>query len=139
MELWKLSERRQADRSKMATLIEALVVECGASCTREAGGTYPGPNVIHVDVKGARGLEVTVALDGKSCQPDVHVLSWHMDLQSSARLDNATFGGSVNRYHQRKATYVAYGFTDLHQQLKRALLLAKDGTAFLPEPEALAA
>jgi hypothetical protein len=130
-----LSESRAADRQKMAAALEQLVAECGASYQRSAGGTYPGPKAIKLAIEGAEGLAVTVTLDGASCQPNVYVLSWHMALGAVRKLNEATFGGSVNPHHKQKATYVAYGFDELLRQLQRGLMLAKDGSAFLPELE----
>jgi hypothetical protein len=127
------SERRAADRKKMATAIEQLVVECGSTFTREEGGAYPGPHVININITSPGGLELTVDFDGKSPQPNVHVLSWHMGFKANKRLNNATFCGDVNQAHFRKATYVARGFDDLCVQLRAGLLMCKDGTAYLPD------
>lgn len=128
----ELSERRAPDRAKMASAIEALVLECGATCERGKHGDIRGANVIKIYIKAAEGLELMVDFDGKSPQPNIHVLSWYMDSNSTKRLNNSTFGGNVNPYHFQKATYVAYGFADLCKQLRAGLLMAKDGTAFLP-------
>lgn len=126
----ELSERRAPDRKKMASAIEALVLECGAKFVR--GSDIPSANVIKIYIKAAEGLELMVDFDGKSPQPNIHVLSWYMDSKSAKRLNNSTFGGNVNPYHFQKATYIAYGFADLCKQLRAGLLMAKDGTAFLP-------
>lgn len=133
METKELSERRSADRKKMAAAVAALVIECGATADQEENGSYPGPQAIQLRVKAAQGLQVTVEFDGKSCQPNVYVLSWHMGYKATARLNNSTFGGNVNPYHKQKATYVAHGFKDLCGQLKDGLLMAADGTAFLTD------
>lgn len=125
------SERRAADRKKMAARLEQLITECGATFERREGGEFPGPRAIYLDVTAAQGLQVTVELDGDSCQPDVHVLSWNMKIGATAELNDATFGGSVNPYHRHKATYVGHGFEDLCVQLKRGLNLAASGEAFL--------
>lgn len=129
-----LSERRAGDRNKMAAAIEQLVVECGASFIRATGEDDPGPNEININVTAPGGLRLLVDFDGKSAQPDVHVLSWNMSFDSTKRLNNATFGGDVNSIHFRKATYVARGFEDLCTQLRAGLLMAKDGSAYLPDP-----
>jgi hypothetical protein len=128
-----LTERRAADRKTMADAVEKLILACGATCTRLEGGGYPGPRAIQLDLVAPGGLELSVDFDGDSCQPDVYVLSWHMGLHATLRLNNATFGGDVNACHQRKATYIARGFDDLCTQLKAGLLMAQDGTAYLPE------
>lgn len=126
----ELSERRAPDRKKMATAIEALVLECGATFER---CDVAGANTVKIYITAAEGLQLMVDFDGKSPQPNIHVLSWHMKSNSAKRLNNSTFGGNVNPYHRQKATYVAYGFEDLCTQLRAGLLMAKDGTAYLPE------
>lgn len=130
-----LSETRAGDRKKMATEIEKLVVECGSTFTRAAGEDDPGTQVIKLNVTAPGGLELLVDFDGKSWQPNVHVLSWYMDHNSTKRLNNATFGGKVNPHHFHKATYVAWGFDDLCRQLRAGLLMAKDGTAYMPDAQ----
>jgi hypothetical protein len=123
----------------MATALETLITSCGATFERREGGTFPGPRCIRLYVTAAQGLCVGIHLDGNSSQPDVFVLSWHMASGATAELNDATFGGSVNKFHRRKATYVACGFEDLRRQLEVGLRLAADGRAFLPKPELIAA
>lgn len=127
-----LSETRAADRKKMAAAIEQLVLECGSTFTRSEGGSYPGPHCVNINVSAPEGLNVRVSFDGKSWQPNVYVLSWNMGLDATRLLNSDTFGGSVNQHHFCKATYVAHGFDDLCRQLRSGLLMAKDGSAYLP-------
>jgi len=126
-----LSERRTPDRVKMAAAVEELISDHGCTFTRSEGGTYPGPKCVQLRLTAPGGLELTVAFNGGSWQPNVYVLSWHMSTHSPKLLNEATFGGSVNPHHKRKATYVAHGFDDLYQQLKKGLTMAQDGTAYL--------
>jgi hypothetical protein len=128
-----LSETRAPDRQKMALSLEQLVAECGATYQRSEGGSYPGPNAIKLAIEGAGGLQLSVTFDGKSCQPNIYVMSWHMASGSDLKLNDATFGGNVNPHHKQKATYVARGFEDLCHQLRCGLLMAKDGSAYLPQ------
>lgn len=128
-----LSERRAPDRQKMALSLEQLIAECGATFERRDGGSYPGPKAIEIYIKGAEGLSVSVTFDGETCRPDVYVLAWHMALYADKKLNDATFGGNVNPHHKQKATYIAHGFEDLCQQLRKGLMMAKDGSAYLPE------
>lgn len=130
-----LSERRAGDRKKMALALQELITRCGATFVRDEGTDTVGAQAIRLRVTAPGGLLLRVDLDGKSIQPDIHVLSWHMAFESINRLNDATFGGNVNPYHQLKATYVAYGFEDLCKQLEFGLLHARDGTAYLPAPE----
>lgn len=133
MTLATLTERRAPDRKQMAAAVEQLITECGAAYTRLEGGGYPGPRAIQLDLVAPGGVELSVDFDGDSPQPDVYVLSWHMGFDSTRRLNNATFGGDVNPHHKCKATYIARGFEDLCAQLKKGLLMARDGRAYLPE------
>jgi hypothetical protein len=126
-----LTERRAADRTEMANGIAALVTECGATYDRLEGGAYPGPRAIQLYVQAARGLRVRVEFDGDSAQPDTHVLSWHMAVDADGELNDATFGGDVNRFHRQKATYIAFGFEELCNRLRFGLELAASGKAFL--------
>lgn len=126
-----LSEKRSDDRRQMAAILEQVITASGATYLRKEGGDYPGPQAIHLKVSTPRGLCVTVEVDGKSIQPDIHVLSWHMPGYPFDELNEATFGGNVNKSHLQKATYVAYGFTDLCEQLEKGLLLAVSGEAFV--------
>jgi hypothetical protein len=126
-----LSVTRRADRVAMAGQMELLLARCGAAFERRAGGVYPGPTCIRFNIEAARGLCVGVSFDGASCQPNTYVLSWYMKSGSTDELNEATFGGSVNRFHRQKATYVAQGFADLCRQLEHGLALATEGTAFM--------
>jgi hypothetical protein len=141
MKTTTLSNRRLADRIKMAKILEELIVRCGATSTREdfEGAVKPHPIWLKVEAPG--GLIVTVELDGTMPEPDMHLLAWNIAYGSKAKLNNSTFGGDVNPCHFQKATYIAYGFEELCEQLEKGLLMAKDGSAYLPEvaPEAVAA
>ncbi|KWT98133.1 MULTISPECIES: hypothetical protein [unclassified Variovorax] len=125
-----LTVLRKGDRELMAKGVEKLVRDCGATSTRREGGEYPGPRGIHVEIDTPRGLQVTVYFNGYSSQPDVYVLSWHMDLESDDTLSPAIFGGNVNPHHFRKATYVAHGYDDLCEKLRKGLDMAISGVAF---------
>jgi hypothetical protein len=122
----QLSERRAADRAEMARLTQTLITDLGATFERTSES-----RAISLYVRAARGLCVRVKFDGDSSQPDTHVLSWHMDVDSTSELSNATFGGNVNPHHRQKATYIAQGFDELCKRLTSGLELAKSGAAFL--------
>ena len=126
-----LTERRKADRAEMASRLEDLIIHCGAKVTREE----MGPREIWLNVEAPRGLRLTLDLDGDSVQPDVHVLSWHMALDSDACLSDR-FYGSLNNYHFRKATTIAHGFDELCNAIETCLCDAADGTAFDADREA---
>lgn len=129
-----LTERKKADRLKMATDLEKLISKCGATFTREdgkPGSFWPGPREILFKISAAQGLELHLDLDGDSPQPDVHVLSWCVHHSSDAKLSDK-FGkfGPLNNYHYRKATYIAEGFDALCLALEYGLESARDGSAF---------
>lgn len=126
-----LTEKKKADRLKMAAAIEALAVECGAVfCEREE---MPD-DCIRVEIQAARALRIAVEFDRHNPQPDVYVLSWNFGAFGFDRLNEATFG-NVNAAHKHKATHVARGFDDLCERLREGLEMAKDGSAFLETPE----
>lgn len=125
-----LSEKRAADRAKMAKAVEALALELGCKVERREGREVLAPRGVRLNITAPGGLCVGVEFDGDSPQPDVHVLSWHMELHSEAKLEPSTFGGDVNRHHFQKATYVARGFDDLMFKLDVGLSMCKDGTAY---------
>lgn len=128
-----LTERRKADRLKMADEIESIVRECGATCVRSDPAPL-SPRGIWLEIEGAGGLCVTVDLDGESVQPDIHVVAWHVSGDSDSCL--AASFGDVNPHHFRKATHVAYGFEALRQEVRRGLMAARDGSAFDAERQA---
>lgn len=130
-----LTERRKADRAKMAEAVRALAVEMGCAATvvdRPYGDM--SPQEIVVNIRTDRGLCLGVDFDGQSTQPDVHVLSWHMATDVDTRLSDAF--GSVNPHHFRKSTDVARGLDQLLDVLRRKLALCRDGSAYSAEREA---
>ena len=121
------TEKRKADRLAMAAELETLIVASGAQYEREDNCSYY-PQAIRLHITANKGLQLTVDLDGKSCQPDVHVLSWH-GLRGDDKLNSHTFG-SVNTFHWGKATDVAYGFDALCSTLEDRLAKVQSSAAF---------
>jgi hypothetical protein len=119
-----LTEKRAADRKRMADQLQQLVLRLGGTVER----SQLTPRCEMLDITGAQGLHVYIDLDGESCQPDVHVIPWHITSPSEAKL--APSFGDVNPHHFRKATHVVYGFAALHAEIERGLSAAKDGSAF---------
>lgn len=117
------SERRKADREAMAA--QMIVLATSHGCTVERTDSPP---CIMLRIEAPGGLCVSIDVDGKSCQPDVHVIPWHMHYESDAKL--ARSFGDVNPHHQRKATHVRLGFDALHAELERGFKAAADGTAY---------
>ncbi|MDW9531928.1 hypothetical protein RWE87_13560 [Sinorhizobium meliloti] len=134
MDIARLSETRKADRAKIAELISALCSEyqIDNSWTREGfDEAYPKAHV--VVVMAPRGLRVRIELDGESCQPNVHVLPWHMATDVDTCLADAF--GDINKYHFRKLTAVAYGTDGLLRHLRQKFELIASGAAFSTERE----
>lgn len=130
-----LSERRKADREKMAKGLVAVATAAGANAEIEE----MGPGELWVQIRAPRGLGLTITLDGQSPQPDVHVLSWFMASNVDTRFSDAfTRGGrvSLNTVHFSKATDIAHGYEDLCLSLRDGLELACSGMAFDDEREA---
>ena len=132
-----LTERRQRDREIMAAAIAELAERAGARTERIEGGGFPGARAIQVTIHAARGANISIDLDGYSCQPDVFVQCWNIDHEEDACFAKM-FGiwpGEVNASHYRKSQFVAHGFAELLQRLERDLERIKSGTAFCAERE----
>lgn len=123
----ELTERRAADRAKMADELERIATAAGATVTRPE--SYSSRE-IRLEIKVTGGARIHVDFDGDSCQPDTHVCTWNVELDSPA-----CFGdfGSVNKYHRRKATRVCYGFDHLCETLQRDIAKLLSGEAYSAE------
>lgn len=121
----RLTERRAADRAKMAEQVMALVRRRGFTCDMDDG---LGPRELWVNIQTIHGLALTVDFDGASTQPDTYVLSWH-GVEDPHKL-SPSFAGSVNQYHWHKATDVCEGFESLMATLDRRLTSIASGEAF---------
>lgn len=123
------TERKAADRKFMADAVVELANRLGLHYVREE---FTENREIYIRLRAPSGLCVYVSLEGRSVQPDIHVLSWNMHYESKLKLNDATFGGNVNPHHKQKATYIAYGFEQLMIQLEKGFKMANDGSAYLP-------
>lgn len=128
-----LTERRKADRAKMAAQVAALAANHGITA-RIVSGEHQRPRAMFVNLEGPHGLRLTVAFDGSSPQreADTYVLSWH-GVERGWRLRPYVFGTRVNPFHGHKATDVAFGFPELVALLDRRLAAVADGTAFVQQ------
>ena len=126
-----LTERRKADRERMAQLLQALAESHGASVERRP---HDGrcPREITLCIAAPGGLSVVLDVDGNSCQPDVHVIPWHVrpSMPGPVPVRLTPNFGDVNPHHGQKATHVAYGFEALYWEIHRGLKAAADGTAY---------
>ena len=120
-----LTEKRAADRAKMAEQVIALVRRHDFTCDMDDG---LGPRELWVNIQTIHGLALTVTFDGASSQPDTYVLSWH-GVEDPYKL-RADFAPSVNQYHWHKATDICEGFESLMSTLDRRLTTLASGEAF---------
>lgn len=123
------SETRANDRRGMAHLVSALCKEFDID--HEVDMHYD-KRATAVQIKAPKGLQLTCDFDGDSPQPNVFVLSWYVHWEHrDTKLNPAAFGhDSVNPYHFRKATDVAYGFDELRQILRARFAAIKDGSIY---------
>lgn len=135
-----LTERRKADRAKMAQEIADLAPTMGANAViNPEGYSAVAPRRVTVAIRAARGLRVDIDFDGETSIPDRHIVSWCIATDSDARLsDKFARYGSINPYHFGKATCFADGFDALCLAVEYGLECARDGSAFDAEREAAA-
>jgi hypothetical protein len=129
-DLDKLTERRAADRKRMAAIVKDFVDACGVEESNIRAG-HLDKNEICVDIHVTRGLKVSVSFEGKSQfhrADDTYLLSWNFHLDSDTCLSDAF--GSINRYHFRKSTQVARGMEQLLHCLQFSIGMAATGEAF---------
>ena len=131
----ELSVKRKADRKAMAEQIIRLATNLNASAYIDEVVNEVNRET-WVRIVAAQGLRLTVTLDGQSCQPDVHVLSWHIATGHETKIaDSFGANAGVNELHRHKATDVCHGYNDLLKTLDTRLRRAFDGRAFMPEAE----
>lgn len=128
----KLTEKRSADRVKMARLVELLAIEHGWKAEYSEFNTSLETRI---DLTGPRGLSVGVEFESKNAMPDNYCLAWHFALASddTAFLSDAFGryqGSSINGTHRRKCTAFAKGIDTLLDKLDMAMQMARDNTAF---------
>lgn len=129
-----LTEKRKADRQKMAEGVKALCEEMGASCEIKPG---LGSREIRLNIEMGE-CRVGIDFDGESNQPDVICMPWNTLLSSDARMTPA-FGravvAEVNPFHRAKCMGFAHGYEDLIDRLRAALECIKAGDAYVLDPQ----
>lgn len=138
-----LTETRKADRAQMAALLAAAALDAGAASAEVEAESADRADfsfrTTRVKLDAGRGLRLTATFraDTPQARPDTHVLSWHMNSSSDARLrrDFAGYDG-VNPHHRTKATQTCEGFDALVELVTAGVRKAADGSAFDPEREA---
>ncbi len=128
------TERKKADREKMAAIVEAIAATHGATTERPDWFPEIYPRGVMVSITTPGGLNVSVDFSGESTQPDVFVLSWHMATDSSL-LISGRFSYHVNEYHRGKATDICEGFDALTETLSTRLACIASGEAYMTPQE----
>lgn len=137
-EQYRLTERRKADREKMAREVEALATRQGWQAFR---CEYAAPGDIRINLVGPRGLAVSVEFESRAGMPDNFCLAWHFDFKEETRNpgpppallsdDFGRYQGSpVNGTHRRKCTAFAHGIDTLLDKLEVAMKMAAGDCPF---------
>lgn len=127
----QLTERRKADRIKMANLLKEAVEQHGATCKIEDWAVKfntPSRRIMcHVVAPG--GAEISVSFDGDTSQPDTFVATWN----TRGKLWINPAMGPVNPHHFSKLNRVAMGFDHLLMVLTCDIDDFADGKGYLTE------
>jgi hypothetical protein len=132
-----LTERRKADRAKMANTLAELIRSFAIEPTIEREGeSSMHPRAWVVGLQTVNGLRCGFDFDGQSCQHDVYVNAWNLGLHTDKLFADGFPGGTINPHHFAKCTTVAYGFDALCQHVRDVLEKDRDGTLYSAEREA---
>jgi hypothetical protein len=123
-----LSERRKADRQKMADQLIAAMVAAGAEAKIDAEWLEMFPRQIMIRIEAPGGAYIGVDFDGESCQPDVHVCTWNTN---GPVFLNPDVLGDVNPFHYGKVNRVACGLDQLITWLEGDVAAFIDGVGYL--------
>lgn len=107
----QLTERRKADRIKMANLLKEAVEDAGATCEIEDWAVkFNTPSRrIMCKIEAPGGANIWVSFDGDTSQPDTFVATWN----TRGKLWINPAMGPVNPHHFSKLNRVALGFDNL--------------------------
>lgn len=122
----KLTERRKADRAKMAAMIIAAMESAGAQAAIDETWDHD-PRELMIRITAPGGAYISVLLDGGSCQPDCHVVTWNTP---RAVFINPAMG-DINPHHYGKATRVEYGVERLIARLSNDVERFASGDGYL--------
>lgn len=111
----ELVETRAEDRDEMTRRVYALAEELGVDASPGSLDGHDKERQVAITVGPYR---VTADFDGRSQQPNVFVLSWHVGAHAQEGCTFPKDFGDVNPHHQRKATRVARGFAVLLDVLR---------------------
>lgn len=126
----KLSQNRAKDRMIMATRLRELAERFGFTAEID---NRTDAREVYVKIKTARGLNMSTHLEAGACA-GFFMGHWFMDTGVDTRLCMsfaADCGGSVNEFHQRKATTSAPDdFEEFIGIVERCLEAIKDDAVF---------
>lgn len=132
MEKW--TERKAADREKMAAYLETFLREAGATVSRE---DPLGARSVRLKVSVTGGAYISVNFDGDSCQRDIFVCTWNTECDSVFAFSG--YMGEVNPFHFAKATRICYGFPELCDTLRDDVETLLSGKGYCAERAAIKA
>ena len=124
-----LTERRKADREKMAVMVELLCCEIGAKVERQMRDREIRLEISFSDAR------VGIEFDGGpfNTQVDLYCMPWNVCLDSEARFTTKfgiAVGAEVNPHHRQKCMGFADGIDALLLRLRFAMECIKRGEAF---------
>jgi hypothetical protein len=127
--VYRLTERRKADREQMAREVEALAALMGWQSSRCE---------LRITVVGPHGLACSIEFERQPAVTDHYCMPWHFNLTNAKedgykRLSKqfGRFQGSeVNSYHGRKCTAFAGGIDELLDKLLVAMEMANGTSAY---------
>lgn len=121
----QLTERKKADREKMAAMLAEAVTTAGGQATIDLD--WGDSRELMVRIVAPGGAYVNVDFDGSTIQPDVHVATWNTP--RGVFIHPAM--GDVNPHHYGKATRVEHGIDRLIARLVNDIEIFATGNGYL--------
>lgn len=120
-----LTERRAADRIKLAAIVKAVCDKHGATCELLTEG-----RMIRCEI-ALDGVRAGIEFDGEACARlrDNYCVPWNSDKRLAPAFA-AVADASVNPHHRMKCTAFYAGAARLERNLDAALALIASGEAF---------
>ena len=131
-DLSKLSERRKADRIKMANILRDVVIEHGGTCEIVDWAVEydaPGSRRLTCEITAPGGAEICVSFDGDTSYPNTFVATWN----TRGKLWINPYMGQVNPHHWSKLNRVCYNFEQLLMVISSDLDDFASGKGYLTE------
>lgn len=120
-----LTERRAADRIKLAAIVKAVCDKHGATCELLTEG-----RMIRCEI-ALDGVRAGIEFDGdaQAALLDNYCVPWNSDKRLSYEFE-ITAGASVNPHHRMKCTAFYAGAERLERSLDAVLAMIASGEAF---------